>query len=81
MKRFLRDIDENDIILYIGSSGLVINIDSHIDFIKGNCNITSILNNLDKTKFIKEDSYSHIFYEDGISAIDKINEIILKKMK
>jgi len=80
MKRFLNNVQDDDIIIYIGSSGLVINLDSQIKFFKGNYHITTILNNLEKTKYINENLYDNFFYENGLTAIEKINEIIIDKM-
>lgn len=81
MKRFINNINNGDIILYIGSSGLVVNIDRDIEFFKNNnYNINTILNNLEYTKYIKEDLYDNVFYENGTKAIKKIDKIVRDKL-
>lgn len=80
-KRF-RNIKDNDIILYVGASGIIININHQLEVLKDiGIKSTHILNNLEKNEYIDEKYFNYIFYEDCIKSLENIENIILKKMK
>ena len=78
LNRSLRFIDNNDIFIVMGTMGNVIPIDWKLNntFYKP----ITILNNLEPSPFLKEETFDYIFYEKGTSAIDKIEKIIMSKV-
>jgi len=72
------DINQNDIVLIIGTSGNVVSIDNLLG--SKNKNGYKILNNLESSAKINEKLFDKIFYEPCTMALPKIEEIIKEKM-
>ena len=70
------NINQNDIVLIIGTSGNVVSIDNLL----GSKNGYKILNNLELSEKINEKLFDKIFYEPCTMALPKIEEIIKEKM-
>jgi NAD-dependent deacetylase len=77
MKKVFREVNEEDIILVIGTMGNVINISNYMSVTEG----YKILNNLEKSPYIKEDYFNNILYGKGTENIDSIIEIIKNKLR
>lgn len=68
MKKVFREIKPEDVILVIGTMGNVINISSLVSFYYG----YKILNNLEKSPYIKEEYFNNVFYGKGTEKIEDI---------
>lgn len=77
MKNIFYSLSEEDIVVVMGTMGNVVIIDHYMNFTNG----LKILNNLEKSPYIDDKKYHHVFYEKGTSAIDKIKEIIVNQNK
>jgi NAD-dependent deacetylase len=72
MYKALIDIDENDCIVVIGTSGQVINIDAYVKNARG----MKILNNLEPSKYINDTLYHTVLYGRASETCGIINDII-----
>lgn len=82
-KKILNDIKTEDILVVIGTSGNVFNINTYIKYIKYSTyqRPILILNNMEDSKYINKSNFDYVFFESCETAIEKIKEIINKKIK
>lgn len=66
------NLNEDDLVVIIGTSGAVININYLLRFAKSK----NILINLEKNKYINEALFSHIIYKSCDECIDELEQII-----
>lgn len=81
-KHIMSCIENGDIIVVIGTDGSVFPIDSVINKISGLFKMKPILilNILERSKYISEYYFDHIFYESCETGILKIKKIIEKEL-
>lgn len=72
MKRRFRELDQDDCFIVMGTMGNVVRIEAEVSVHNG----FSILNNLEKSPFIRDGYFSHVFYKKGTEAIKEI-ELLL----
>lgn len=82
-KHTMLSIENGDIVVIIGTDGAVYPIDSVLRKMIGLFKLKPllILNNLEKSKYISEYYFNHIFYESCETGILKIKEIIENELK
>ena len=73
----MKHLNELSTIVVIGTTGLVIDIQSLIFDRPG----VKILNNLDPVASINADYFDHVFYESADVACDKIDVIVKQRME
>jgi NAD-dependent deacetylase len=76
MKKVFKEFSKKDILVVIGTSGVVIPISDISKSLPG----FRILNNLEKHVTMNENNFDYVFYEKGSEAIEKIYEIIEEKL-
>lgn len=74
MYKAFSELNENDVILVVGTSGLVIDIDSLVFDRPG----IKILNNLESNNLINEQYFDHVVYGKANDVADRINDLMTK---
>lgn len=73
----MKNITHNTLMIVIGTSGMVVDINSMIFDKPGK----KILNNLESSPDINSDYFDHVFYESAHIACDKIDQLVKDHMK
>lgn len=76
MYKAFRDIQADDCVVVIGTSGQVVNIDS----LMFDAPCLKILNNLSSSQFINESYYDHVFLGKAANMCSEINQIVTTRM-
>lgn len=72
MKRVLNSLNEEDILVVMGTMGNVVSINTYAGFVK----CRKFLNNLEKSNYINNSYFDYTYFEKGSSAILKIEKMI-----
>jgi len=72
MKKILNNLDENDMMIVMGTNGNVVPIHYYAQTMFG----IKVLNNLELSKYIDDKNFNYVFYEKGSIAIPKIEVIV-----
>jgi len=71
-----RNLTEDDVVVVIGTSGLVIDVTSIVAKVPA----FKILNNLEPSQFIDEDCFDELIYESADKARERLDNLVIGKL-